>query len=734
MRKLSKRVLALVLALAMVSTLLHGCAQQENETPQGNDNVTQRISPTPVETPANTVTPTEEVVSAGYTVYAQNSELLMSDNWEDYVGYLDVFVYGLIATDLANNFDVFPAEVVLEDGREICGIAYTDYTECYTDDAERNGYVSAGFISSIGDDGITQEEFDSGLVIDNLEVPDVNFSYLMSYRSEPFTSHCVVFGQYLTYGIDEVGRIFYENELYQKGKCNEELGALYSYDESRFLFNPNVGNFLPLTGESLTGSIDYTVIEKEINDILTEQDKNFVTVDTDQCIAIAQEAVTSYLLSMQEETFLGYDVDTLVELAEELDPRECFRVTNEGLIVLTVEPELREASSLMKWLVGTSTSVVFVVASIGAMAAKTCPVISASFGAIAGTAVEIFMQVVVENADVRDINWDTVALAAVTGAISGFLFPYVGAFDKFSYQAIDTLIDATLGGAERVVRAKLNGDDWDAALNQFGMGFAIALGLSAGVKVLAKAIGGAVASIPTGRPKAAQVGAFSKLRGAISDKLTALQKKFDASVFHSEGLARRHIVGQLDTSVKVLSGICKDMEGNTITKSELVKLAQKAENGAQIGNVIVNGQTRPLVKWNNTITADLSEDAIEIIKTSKKLVNNRSTNYNYAAEEFIKKYQKNPEAMPQAIREILSEAGYDIQDISPKKFAEIISKSKYVFHECADLTTVMIVDRAVHEQFRHAGGYSVAKAYEIAIGKYSFTKISSIASFSGAAY
>ena len=735
MKQVSKQIVAVFLVASLLVTFFSGCSVHDNGSQQGDSNISQTVFPTSTEKQEETITPTEEVISIGHTIYAQNAPMQMSDNWEDYIGFLDVFVYGLIATDLGNHFDVFPAEVDLSDGREVYGIAYTDYAECYTDEEGKDGFASAGFLSCIGDDAITQEEFDAGLEIENLEVPDESFSYLLAYRSEPFTSHCVVYGQYLIYGIDDEGSIFYKNQPYKKEECDESLGALYSYDESRFLYDPNVGNFLPVTGDSLTEKVDFAALEKEINDVLAEQDKNFVTVDKDQCIAISQKAVKSYLLSLQEETFLGYDVKSLVELAEELDPRECFRITDEGFIVLTAEPVFREASALMKWLVGASTGVVFIVAGVGAMAAKTCPLISASFGAIAGTAVEIFMQVVVENADIRDINWDTVSLAAVTGAISGFLYPYVGAFDKFSYKAIDSLLDATLGGAERVLRAKLNGADWEASLNQFGTGFVIALGLSVGVKALAKVVGGAASKIPSGRPKTAQTGVLSKLRGSISNKLTALQKKFDASIFHSENLARKHILGQIDTSVKALSGSFSDMEGNALTKSDLAKLAQKAENGAQIGEVIINGETRPLVKWNNTVTADFTEDAIEIIQLGKgKLVNKRYTNYNNAAEELIRKYQKDPGSMPKAIRELLSEAGYDIGDISKTKFVEIIQKSDYVFHECADMTTVMIINRAVHEQFRHAGGYSVAKAFEIATGKYSFTKLSSVATLGGVSF
>ena len=45
-------------------------------------------------------------------------------------------------------------------------------------------------------------------------------------------------------------------------------------------------------------------------------------VDIETNLYFAQEAVASYLLSLQEETFCGYSVDALVEAAQELDPME----------------------------------------------------------------------------------------------------------------------------------------------------------------------------------------------------------------------------------------------------------------------------------------------------------------------------------------------------------------------------------------------------------------------------
>ena len=274
MKRIRKKIIALVLVAVMLVSVLSGCENNNTRSMPVEETVTPSAQ---VDEPTPTIS---QIVDTGIQVLGHDAPLVISDNWEDYIGNLNVFVYGLIANDFGENFEVFPAAVYLPDGREVCGMAYTDYTECYADEDDRNGFVSAGFLSAIDDEVITQDEFDDGLIIDDLEVPEESFSFLMAYRSEPYKSHCVIYGQYLTYGVDEQGAIFYDYEPYQDGKCDESLGALYSYDAERYLFDPNVGEFVPITGESLTELIDYTEIEKEINEILETQDFNFAQVDT----------------------------------------------------------------------------------------------------------------------------------------------------------------------------------------------------------------------------------------------------------------------------------------------------------------------------------------------------------------------------------------------------------------------------------------------------------------------
>ena len=163
----------------------------------------------------------------------------------------------------------------------------------------------------------------------------------------------------MQYGADEQGRIWYNAVPYVRGQCDESLGSLYSYDQSRYVFDIDFGEYMPISGVSLSEEIDFSKLEDEINKYVEEQDANFYTMDVETVANTAVGAVESFLLSMQEETFLGCRVQDLLAAAKNLDVRECFRITDEGLTVVDLQevpPE--EPTALTKWLVGTGCAIV----------------------------------------------------------------------------------------------------------------------------------------------------------------------------------------------------------------------------------------------------------------------------------------------------------------------------------------------------------------------------------------
>lgn len=478
---LFKKVIAIVLVVCMISSMLSGCASS-NQIPE------LEIDTSAI---ADTIT-TEIQNQADSTEQAELPvETAFSTDW---------FVYEKIFSDYSLAYDTFDAVLHLGDGTEIVGIGYTDFSAYYETTDGELGFFPAGFIADVGGI-IPYDQTEDGLIIENLDYTDEKYQFVYAYDTEPFMEHCVVNGQYLKYGVNDNGAITYEAQAYQRGYCDESLGALYSYDEGKYLFDPDMGTYIPISGTSLFESIDYTELEAEVNRILAEQDANFSEQDVITSAYMAQEAVVSYFLSMQEETFLGYDVDELVACAEELDPMECIRITPEGYIIIEVENNPPEgADAVAKWAVGIGCGIVV----IGSTALNIfVPAARPFCGAITGAAIDVFMQVVIDNQTVDNIQWSKVAVAAVSGAMMAWLCPLAAgqvtsvatkAFEsavlgKLCGYGVLTLTNGLVSGVTGYANAMIDGeeDGWNA--------FLLGAAIGAGCTVFASALSELLAAV-----------------------------------------------------------------------------------------------------------------------------------------------------------------------------------------------------------------------------------------------
>lgn len=553
MNKLLRRTLPILLAVSVVLPTVTGCGM--NQAQQVSANIVPQVDTDQiVKATTQAILERIEDQPTVETVIESAESVDSSDAWEEYIGDFETFVYGLLSNELKYKYDVFPAYVVLNDGTEVYGIGYTDYADCYASDDESEVIFEAGLIPYYGEIDIPDEDFNSGLYLYDIDYQDDNNGFILAYKSEEFYEHCVVYNKYLKYGVDSQGNVYYETDDFDKENCDVDLGALYSFDESKYLYDTDFGIYTPIAGSSLSTLIDYEELEKEINNVLEEQDFNFASVDVESYAYFAQDAIQNYLLSIQEETFLGYDVDYLVELVGQIDPTECYRITNDGLMV--VEPDDftgNEATALVKWLVGTGCVVVTAVGIVGAMVSIECPPLAAAAGAMAGTGIEIFMQVVISGKALDSVQWSSVVLAAATGAVSGFLGPYVLAkYEGVAYFFVDSAIDGVLGGVEKSVETWLNGESGKNIVKQFGYGFALGFALSAGFKGVGKVIEKTANSIGPAISKMGEK-VFPKLAKKVSDftgevgnKLYTLKKVADSSVFHSKYVSDKIAWRQID--------------------------------------------------------------------------------------------------------------------------------------------------------------------------------------------
>ncbi len=733
----SQRLSSFLLAFAVFASLFSGCAKKPQEPSASfparlSDDGTRQIVKKAVNEIVKDITHAENPVDDG--------EISFSANWEDYLGDPETFVYGLIANQLGYKYDVFPAYVELLDGTPVYGFAYTDYTECYVAGDESSYCFEAGFIPCMGDLSIPQEDFDSGLTVYDLDYTDSKGSFMLAFGSEPFTEHCVVYGKYLQYGVDESGRIFYTASDYSRDICDETLGSLYSYDQSRFLYDIDVGAYKNVTGMPLYSQIDYDELEAEINRILEAQDYNFVTVDIESCAYLAQEAVTAHLLSLQEESFLGYKVADLVEAAKALDPLECYRLTANGLIEIDLK-HTGDATTMTKWLVGTACVITTVVAMVGSVVFLECPPLSALSGSVAGTAIEIFMEVVIEGESLSSISWGKVVLAASAGAVSGYLGPYIYAqYTGLSYFAIDSTLDGFIGGIEYAARAWMDGENGTEVIKSFGYGFALGTALSAGFKAagvvveqIAKRVSPTIAKLTEKVfPKLTnRVSTLAKRVGEslniVGESLNSLKKTADASIFHSEyishklahkqllnltndgpGILKRRSLNHLSNSDTIL-----DINNQLITKNKLLELFDNADDDTVLAYIKRGDELIRIVKKNGMAGIVFEPDKYLTVDLPGGLINDRTGNMLKAVVEIKEKWLDDPSLIPESLAEAIRKSGIDLEDMLDEKLLSIIRQSDWVLHENIDMKTITLVTRALHDIKRggisHMGGYALAK-------------------------
>ncbi len=407
----------------------------------------------------------------------------------------EVFVRQQIFRQYALLYDTFNAAIVLDDGSEITGIGFTDYSAYYETDDESVGYFPAGFIADYGYQ-LPPTEDGKAFVIENLDFTDERYQFVYDCETVPFIEHCVKDGQYLKYGVSEQGTITYEASAYERGVCDESLGALFSYDTGKFLFDPDMGDYVYITGNTLFEFIDYDVIEDQVNQIIADQNKRLSKQEIISSVHIAQEAIVSYLLSMQQETFLGYNVAELVNYASQLDPMECVRITPEGMVVIKMTGDIPGGpDELTKWLVGIGCGIV-VIASTALNI--FVPAARPLCGAITGAAIDVFMQVVIENKTLENVQWEKVAIAAVSGATMAWLCPLAASgitdivtkaggkvLGKLAGYGVMTISNGFVSGLTGYINATIDGrDGWEA----FKQGLIIGAGCTAAASLLAEAV------------------------------------------------------------------------------------------------------------------------------------------------------------------------------------------------------------------------------------------------------
>ena len=694
----------------------------------------------------------ESTIESNTSIY---DEIVHTDSisydYKDYIGDIETFVYGLISNELSVYYDTFPALVYIDGYDEFYGIGFTNYEDVFvTKDGKY--YFTSGFLSFKDEDAIPNLDSSDGIELINLDFEYPNYSFVLTNRFEPFKRHCKVFNKYLIYGVDENNCIYYTFADYDRNIVDTNLGSLYSYDDSRLLYDDGFGDYKPIIGISLDEILDYDDIEKKVNKIIEDQNEYFSEYDIENALYISQEAVNSYLLSLQTENFLGFDVSELIEASKELNPRECFKIGTDGLTLVEIEKvPPKTPSAFVKWMTGITCGITIVA---GTAIDIFIPALKPITGALVGASMEVFMQVVIENRDLTDIEWSKVAVYAACGALCSVVGPHVTSFTskgigsvlgsstKISQEAAVQIAtyagkfvgvlstSAIVATATASCKAIDGGNASDIAKTfgiTFGVGVAIGVSMEAigaGVSALAKTV---CEKHPNNWAQRAYNSTSSYISGhqvhlgKLDDIVIAKSAYESACIGYEMGYQKRLV--KYATQLNVLKVLnlpnakssnftFLDNDGNIISKRDLIENGGNGILKINNSNYEFYDRDGNLVKEFNIVdgTPDFSPMSKAEV-TNINITTKRNFNFKNFEEKLANTFNESPENINSDILAWLKNNGYDPEygEVTAKSIREMRSALQLTWHECADGITAELVPTYIHSKVSHFGGVGVAK-------------------------
>ena len=408
------------------------------------------------------------------------------DNDESESGISDeeAFLYSRVFTDLLSlGYYTFTAFAIKDDGAIVKGLGYTDYRDVYDDGETGDKYFGAGFVASLNEPSISQDDVEDGIKIvqaydetENSYEKDELQQLILTFSEEYGSIHYIAFEQYVRYEVKDFSIQFttQADDRSLQSTWGEELGYLYDFDLGRPVYDPDLGKEFNPNGYSLSNQVDYALINDAYRSFIYEQTSNGIRVDDVSMAYISMEALNDFMANNQEESFLGISPEEIYYIQANL-PDTCFYYVDENgePQILELPPDPPAKATLWERII-TAVAVIAVVAVAIVVVVATCGV-AAPFliGAAVGFGVEIIMQVVVGGIPPKDIDWRKVAVSTVAGALS--------AIPGMSWWGAGLI----MGGSQAAV-AWLDGADFKDILLAFGIGFATGVVIHFATKALSK--------------------------------------------------------------------------------------------------------------------------------------------------------------------------------------------------------------------------------------------------------
>ncbi len=411
---------------------------------------------------------------------------------EEELSESEEFLYSNILVDLLSMGyeDVFTAYAIAgtntpetDDDKVVEGIGYTSYVDAYGTEEEH--IFGAGFVSLAGENYITQEDVDNGVIIRVSEEEAVDYEYTdfkLTFNQTWGPLHYVAYENYVHYQVaDYVVSYSIESDT---GEYIDAYGDVYNYDKSEYCHYVNYGETFEFDAYGLSSEVDYDTLLQSFRESIEEQMRSAVDIDVAKADFISVQALNDYIVQGQDEKFLGVDAETLLYYEANIEDTQYYIIHEDGTVeVLNLPPDPAEKASIWEriWM-GIATVAGAIVGVVACAIPGVGPVVG---GAMISASIDLFMQTTVMGVPPKDIDWGSVLTSAIIGGVTGGIGQIGNAITKGAVTAAKTFVKKTLiklgtevvsgivaGSATYLIGAGMREEelDWGDYFKAVGMG------------------------------------------------------------------------------------------------------------------------------------------------------------------------------------------------------------------------------------------------------------------------
>lgn len=415
MRKI-KRIISLVLCLALTVSSLSGCSGNDKTQSESSDELDISISIIDKETETNEDMSGIEDGSDG-SIYSMVCSVVDFDLRDKGYTTLESVAFSSDETYSATGIGYYDPEI---------------------DFFENPEYEALGFVTVIGEEDEYQAvpatcEYIAVEPLEGSFNEEANYN-LLAYTCESIGfNHFIYQNQYVIYYQLDSTTVRYETYENVKENYDLSLGSLYDFDSDSYIYDASLfDGYETHSALELFTEKDYEELQKELQLLSEEQEKNGYYVEEINIVYISPESIQAYLESEEEDTFFGYSV---AELESSLGAGTALVYTEEGFETAEYFEENSEEYNWKSFLakVGIGAGIILVGAIL-------TPVTG---GASFGCALVTITKVAAGMALTQGLG--TLAIETATGMIKGEGFE--DALKNASHKGLDAFANGFMIGA-----------------------------------------------------------------------------------------------------------------------------------------------------------------------------------------------------------------------------------------------------------------------------------------------